>query len=203
MVPADRRLGSDAGAVSLASARGSYRTIARCCRHRDARLQVGASRAFGSLRALGTTVAARGSRVLTALTRTVSSLGYQLGPGTETCLSQEAKMRVDAVPQPASSRPLPSRPTVRTGAGKRYTRRGTEPWQEAWGAGSILFQKARDPGEDGNGVQLDPSPVLAGGHLTLFISSWGVASQEKSARGDGPREGLLSGMPTFCPLLTS
>lgn len=54
-------------------------------------------------------------------------------------------MRVDAVLHPAScilpGFPLPrprSRQTVRTGAGKRDTGRGTEPWQEAWGAGSTL-----------------------------------------------------------------
>lgn len=185
MVPADRHLGSDAGAVRLASARGSYRTIARCCRPRDARLQVGASRAFGGLRALGTTVAARGLRASTALTSTVSSLDYQLGPGAETGSSQEAKMRVAVVPQSASSCPLPSRQTARIGAGKRDARRGTEPWQEAWGAGSILFQKARDPGEDRNGVQMDPSPVLAGGHLTLFISSWGGGVAVKGEISEG------------------
>lgn len=42
---ADWHLGSDARAIRLARARGSCRSIARCCRHREAGLQVGASRA--------------------------------------------------------------------------------------------------------------------------------------------------------------
>lgn len=41
---ADWHLGSDASAIRLAPARGSCRTIARCCRHQEAGLQVSASR---------------------------------------------------------------------------------------------------------------------------------------------------------------
>ncbi|XP_010642845.1 chemokine-like protein TAFA-2 isoform X1 [Fukomys damarensis] len=41
MVTADWHLGNDARAIRLAPARGSCRDLARCCRHREARLQVG------------------------------------------------------------------------------------------------------------------------------------------------------------------
>lgn len=143
MVPADRHLGSDAGAVRLASARGSYRTIARCCRHRDARLQVGASRAFGSLRAVGTTVA-HGDRAPPQPSWVRLFPRLSTGPGAETGSSLEAEMRVDAVPQPASFCLPPPHllQTVRTRAGKGDTRRGTEPWQEVGGGqGSSYFRR--------------------------------------------------------------
>lgn len=122
MVPADRHLRSDARAVRLASARGSYRTIARCCRHRDARLQVGASRAFGNLRALGTPVATRGPSAPAARVGTLLPSASSRARGRNE-LARETMMRVDAVPQPASPAPKDSE----DGAGMRDNRRGTEP----------------------------------------------------------------------------